>query len=96
VGYNGSYSGGPNTCDRDEPGNCGCLHAEDNAISKAPYHGVEKLILFTTHTPCEACAKRIITSSKVTTVIFLRKYRSDAGIELLRKSGIEVVSPLSI
>lgn len=25
IGYNGNYQGGPNTCDSDEPGNCGCF-----------------------------------------------------------------------
>ena len=32
VGYNGNASGLANTCDRDEKGNCGCLHSEENAI----------------------------------------------------------------
>ena len=32
VGYNGNASGLPNSCDRDEPGNCGCLHSEENAV----------------------------------------------------------------
>ena len=25
IGYNGSWKGGPNACDSDEPGNCGCF-----------------------------------------------------------------------
>ena len=32
VGYNGNASGLANTCDREEPGNCGCLHSEENAV----------------------------------------------------------------
>ncbi|MCX6109800.1 MAG: hypothetical protein NTZ90_09400, partial [Proteobacteria bacterium] len=32
VGYNGNATGLPNSCDRDEPGNCGCLHSEENAV----------------------------------------------------------------
>lgn len=32
VGYNGNAAGLPNTCDREEPGNCGCLHSEENAV----------------------------------------------------------------
>ena len=31
VGYNGNAAGLPNGCDRDEVGNCGCLHSEENA-----------------------------------------------------------------
>ena len=34
IGYNGNARGFSNTCDRTEPGNCGCLHAEDNALLK--------------------------------------------------------------
>jgi len=32
VGYNGNAAGLPNCCDRAEPGNCGCLHSEENAV----------------------------------------------------------------
>ncbi|MCK5800982.1 MAG: hypothetical protein KAI47_27530, partial [Deltaproteobacteria bacterium] len=28
IGYNGNARGLPNTCDRDEEGNCGCIHSE--------------------------------------------------------------------
>ncbi|MGD9264630.1 MAG: deaminase, partial [Lysobacterales bacterium] len=60
VGYNGNASGLPNSCDRDEPGNCGCLHSEENAVINcdAPRH-TEKFV-FVTHLPCAACAKRLI------------------------------------
>ena len=35
VGYNGNATGLANSCDRDEAGNCGCLHSEENAVIKA-------------------------------------------------------------
>jgi hypothetical protein len=31
VGDNGNGSGFANNCDRDEPGNRGCLHSKENA-----------------------------------------------------------------
>src|ERR1700740_2166387 len=49
VGYNGNASGLHNGCDREEPGNCGCLHSEENAVINcdAP-RSVEKYV-FVTH-----------------------------------------------
>ena len=32
VGYNGNASGLHNGCDSTEPGKCGCLHSEENAV----------------------------------------------------------------
>src|SRR5579872_6679531 len=48
VGYNGNATGLPNTCDREEPGNCGCLHSEENAVINcdAP-RNVEKYVFVT-------------------------------------------------
>ena len=39
YGYNGNYRGGPNTCDRSTPGNCGCIHSECNALINATERG---------------------------------------------------------
>ena len=36
IGYNGNARGFPNRCDSDEPGRCGCIHSEMNAVVKAP------------------------------------------------------------
>lgn len=69
FGYNGNARGLSNNCDRAEPGNCGCLHAEENALLKAPYNTNESLIMISTHAPCPACAKRIL-NSRVTVVYF--------------------------
>ena len=35
IGYNGNAKGLPNRCDSDQPGNCGCIHSEQNALIKA-------------------------------------------------------------
>lgn len=88
-GYNGNHRGGPNSCDSDVPGQCGCLHAEDNALLKAPYQG-GPYVLYCTHTPCKMCAKRIINAN-IARVVCATEYRSQEGVELLREVGVEVV-----
>lgn len=67
------------------------LHAESNAIAKlAKSHnsGVGADIFVTT-APCLECAK-LIYQSGIKRVWFGDQYRSDAGIEFLQKSGVEV------
>jgi dCMP deaminase len=88
VGYNGTARGLPNGCDSATPGACGCLHAEDNALVKAPYHEGD-LVLFCTHTPCITCAKRIL-NSRVRSLYYRQSYRSSDGIDLLREMGLSV------
>jgi dCMP deaminase len=91
VGYNGNASGLPNRCDREEAGNCGCLHSEENAVINcdAPRY-VHKLV-FVTHLPCTACAKRLINVGSVVKVHYASDYRLHDALDILRASGIEVV-----
>jgi dCMP deaminase len=86
IGYNGNAAGLSNQCDSSEPGACGCIHAEVNALLKAPYEN-NQLILYTTYSPCLACAK-LILNSQVTRVVYLEQYRKDEGIQLLRGHGV--------
>ena len=90
VGYNGNASGLPNTCDRDEPGNCGCLHSEENAVINcdSPRH-VEKVV-FVTHLPCVACAKRLINLGNVRSIHYGEDYRVRESIALLQSVGIAI------
>ena len=90
VGYNGNASGLPNGCDRDEPGNCGCLHSEENAVINcdSPRH-VEKVV-FVTHLPCAQCAKRLINLGNVQQVYYKTEYRVRDSIALLESVGIRV------
>ena len=91
VGYNGNATGLPNTCDRDEPGNCGCLHSEENAVINCDSpRQVEKLV-FVTHLPCVACAKRLINLGNVKRVTYAEGYRVRDAVDILERSGIEVV-----
>lgn len=90
VGYNGNATGLPNSCDRDEPGNCGCLHSEENAVINcdAPRH-VEKYV-FVTHLPCVACAKRLINLGNVKGVFYKEEYRLRDSVAMLESVGIRV------
>lgn len=89
MGYNGNARGQPNSCDSTEAGKCGCIHAEVNALLKCTFHGVENLGLFTTTSPCLACAK-LILNSKVTVVYVDVVYRSTEGLRLLLSAGVRV------
>ena len=90
IGYNGNAAGLDNKCDSEEPGNCGCLHAEDNALLKTNGGSEVSKIVFVTHQPCGYCAKRIVNKGGVRKVIFSEPYRLRDGLEILEKSGIEV------
>lgn len=82
IGYNGAPRGLPNGCLRDEQGNCGCVHAEVNALLKAP-GTIQNKVLYTTTAPCERCAAAILNGG-VAKVIFTNAYRSTAGLMLLK------------
>jgi len=88
IGYNGNARGLANTCDREEPGNCGCIHSEINALLKLDYTEPSK-ILFLTDTPCVNCAKAIINAG-IGAVYYIRDYRKTEGVDLLRSVGIPV------
>ena len=87
IGYNGNARGLPNRCDSSEPGRCGCLHSEANALIKAGAQ-VEGKLMFVTASPCVMCAKMIINSN-VRRVYYRAAYRDPAGIEVLRQGGVE-------
>ena len=74
------------------PGCTRSLHAETNAIAFAARAGVpvEGCTMYCSMSPCINCAK-VIVNSGIQEVVFLEKYRSEEGTELLQKSGIIVV-----
>lgn len=89
IGYNGSYKGGPNACDSSEPGNCGCIHAEDNSIIKMNYNDPVEKKLYTTIQPCVYCAKRIVNAG-ISEVIYLYAYRKTEGLQVLAAANVQV------
>ena len=90
VGYNGNAAGLPNVCDRDEAGNCGCLHSEENAAINCDSPRYVEKYVFVTHLPCTACAKRLINVGNVKKVFFREDYRNREAISLFKAVGIEV------
>lgn len=90
VGYNGNASGLPNDCDCDEPGNCGCLHSEENAVINCDSPRYEGKLVFVTHLPCVMCAKRLINLGSVQKVFYGEDYRSRSCLPLFEQAGIEV------
>jgi len=89
VGYNGNAAGLTNGCDRDEVGNCGCLHSEENAAINCDSPRFVEKYVFVTHLPCTACAKRLINIGNVIKVFFLEDYRKRDSLEMLKATGIE-------
>ena len=67
------------------------MHAESNAITKCAKYGKATLgsTIYITHTPCIECAKLIIQAG-IKRVVYKNFYKSIAGVEILRKSGIIV------
>ncbi len=92
VGYNGNATGLPNHCDREEPGNCGCLHSEENAVINCDSPRFIDKFVFVTHLPCSSCAKRLINLGNVKRVYYQNTYRLLDSIELFNHVGIETFS----
>jgi dCMP deaminase len=90
VGYNGNATGLHNGCDRDEPGNCGCLHSEENAVINCDAPRMIEKFVFVTHLPCVQCAKRLINLGNVKAVFYNEDYRIKDSIQLLNSVGIRV------
>jgi dCMP deaminase len=96
TGYNGMPTDWENTCEvaledgtlKTKPE---VLHAESNALAKVARSTVssENATLFCTHAPCIDCAK-LIYQAGIETVYYKETYRSEDGLNFLRKSGINV------
>ena len=90
VGYNGNASGLHNGCDREEVGNCGCLHSEENAVINCDSPRSTEKVVFVTYLPCAMCAKRLINLGNVRRVIYAQDYRVRESLELFSQVGISV------
>ena len=93
-GYNGTPSGFENICEDDATGLTKpyVLHAEANAITKLAKssNSGNGSTLYVTASPCMECSKLIIQSG-IKRVVYSDPYHNTDGIDLLRRSGIEVV-----
>ncbi|OPX36274.1 MAG: cytidine deaminase [Desulfobacteraceae bacterium 4484_190.2] len=71
---------------------CRGLHAEQNAIIQAAYHGISIAgsTLYCTNKPCVICSKMLINAGIVK--IFYEKFYDDAlADQMITESGIEIV-----
>ncbi|MEE2669298.1 MAG: deaminase [Gemmatimonadota bacterium] len=89
IGYNGNARQFPNQCDSPTPGNCGCIHSEQNALVKAP-GGLREKVAFVTASPCVACAKLMI-QARISHVFYRGVYRDPAGLDVLTQAGVKPV-----
>ncbi len=65
-----------------------CVHAEINALIKVRVNDPRKVV-FVTGQPCVTCAKAIINSG-ASKVYYRSAYRSNEGLDIVKKAGIEV------
>lgn len=84
IGYNGQARGLQNHCQSVFPGECGCLHAEINALIKA--HGP---VLYCTTLPCPNCATAIINAG-VKEVYCSGGYRKTDSIKMFEAAKIKL------
>ena len=100
-GFNGTAAGRPNACEEEKvqpfPNKpmmvtkAEVIHAENNAILKAAREGVSCIdaTMYVTLAPCIHCSAMLLQAG-VKRVVFLHKYRDDAGLVLLKESGVLV------
>ncbi|QXM06722.1 deoxycytidylate deaminase [Crassaminicella indica] len=103
TGYNGAPTGTAHCldvgCRREElniPSGqrhelCRGLHAEQNAIIQAAYHGVSiaGATLYATLQPCVLCAKMAINAG-IRRIVFKGSYPDKLSMEILKEAGIEL------
>lgn len=90
VGYNGNAKGLPNSCDSDEPGKCGCIHAEANAVINCTVGSHLPKFVYCSHLPCSNCAKMIINLGGVEKVYYYADYRIRDSLALFHAVGIQI------
>jgi dCMP deaminase len=104
TGYNGAPSGVRHCietgCLREElnvPSGerhelCRGIHAEQNAIIQAAYHGVsiKGASLFCTNLPCSICAKMIINAG-ILTIYYQTGYADQMSSDMMKEAGVDVL-----
>ena len=70
---------------------CRGLHAEQNAIIQAAYHGVSinGADLYCTHLPCSICIKMLINSG-IQEIYYEEGYPDDLSLEMIEESKIKL------
>lgn len=101
TGYNGAPKGLPHCsevgCLREQMGVksgerhelCRGLHAEQNAIIQAAYHGISVRggKMYCTTRPCSICTKMIINAG-IEEIIYIDEYNDELAAQLLKESKL--------
>ena len=71
---------------------CRGIHAEQNAIIQAAYHGVsvKGALLYCTNQPCAICAKMIINAG-IKKIYYQSGYTDALAQEMLTEAGIDLI-----
>ena len=71
---------------------CRGIHAEQNAIIQAAYHGVsiQNATLYCTNLPCSICTKMIINAG-ILRIYYLEGYADELSEAMLAEAEIEVI-----
>jgi dCMP deaminase len=71
---------------------CRGIHAEQNAIIQAAFHGVSvrDASLFCTNQPCSICAKMIINAG-IQKIYYRSGYADPLALEMIEESGVKLV-----
>ena len=103
TGYNGAPTGLPHCLDigclREQLGIpsgkrhelCRGLHAEQNVIIQAAYHGVsiKGATLYCTNLPCSICSKMLINAG-IYEIIYQEGYADPMAEEMLKAAGVKL------
>jgi dCMP deaminase len=103
TGYNGAPSGVPhcseagclraqlNVPSGEKHELCRGVHAEQNAIIQAAYHGarVKGAVLYSTHQPCSICAKMTINAG-IKTVYYKDGYDDQLTLDMFDKAKVRL------
>ncbi|MBW2175294.1 MAG: cytidine deaminase, partial [Deltaproteobacteria bacterium] len=71
---------------------CRGLHAEQNVIIQAAYHGVsiKEATLYCTNLPCSICSKMLINAG-ISDIIYQEGYADSMTEEMLSAAGVKIV-----
>ncbi len=92
-GYNGTPSGFENCCEDNEGiTKWYVLHAEANAILKVAKstQSCKDATLYITMSPCKDCSK-LIHQAGIVRVVYQDSYKDLAGVDFLKRAGVEVI-----